>query len=521
MSWSSGKSSVASVDQKGSVTALSVGSATITASAGGKSASCKVTVTAKTIAVSGITLDKTELSLNVGEEYQLKATIAPSNASDQSVQWSSASSSIATVNDGLVKGIAVGETTITARSGGKEVVCRIVVSSNELVINISKGGTLQNELAKYDLNGIKTIVIKGIFNDEDFLTLNNNYFETLDLSGVSIIEIPLNGRSFLSCKNLIFPNSLQYIKDGQFSSCNGLRSISFGSSLISIGASAFSYCDNIETVDFNSPLLETIGEKAFYRCKSLRSISIPPKVKTIPAWAFSCCYRLESVSFSESGALIGIGGEYYFSSSEGGNLNDDGYIGGAFSNCGNLTSLSIPSSVHTIGDLAFAGCHRLQSITFGQNSDLAEIGKMAFYKCDFSKIVIPNSVRILGVSAFSHNNSLNTILFEDGSRIKSIPYGAFAHLRSTIQSLVLPASVTSVSYGAFARTSINTLSFEKNSELTSLGNGGSRGGFVQDHMAYSTLIIQATNIQMIVVSVLSTGGYTVLSRFLMLRTVKN
>lgn len=83
VSWSSSKSSVASVDQKGSVTALSVGSAAITASAGGKSASCKVTVTAKTIAVSSITLDKTDLSLNVGEEYQLKTIIEPSNASEK------------------------------------------------------------------------------------------------------------------------------------------------------------------------------------------------------------------------------------------------------------------------------------------------------------------------------------------------------------------------------------------------------------------------------------------------------
>ena len=132
VSWSSSKSSVASVDQKGSVTALSVGSATITASAGGKSASCKVTVIAKTIAVSGITLDKTELSLNVGEEYQLKATISPSNASEKNLSWSSLSSSIATVKDGLVKGVSVGETEITASCGGKKNVCKVKITPIEV-----------------------------------------------------------------------------------------------------------------------------------------------------------------------------------------------------------------------------------------------------------------------------------------------------------------------------------------------------------------------------------------------------
>lgn len=139
VSWSSSKSSVASVDQKGSVTALSVGSATITASAGGKSASCKVTVTAKTIAVSSITLDKTDLSLNVDEEYQLKVTIDPSNASEKNVSWSSLSSSIATVKDGLVKGVSVGETEIAASCGGKKAVCKVKITPIEVEsITLSK-----------------------------------------------------------------------------------------------------------------------------------------------------------------------------------------------------------------------------------------------------------------------------------------------------------------------------------------------------------------------------------------------
>ena len=128
VSWSSSKPSVASVDQKGTVNALSVGTAVIKASAGGKNDSCTITVISKTIEVSSIALDKSSLSLKIGEEYQLNATINPNNASERNVSWSSSSSSIATVKDGLVKGISAGETEITASCGGKKAVCKVKIT---------------------------------------------------------------------------------------------------------------------------------------------------------------------------------------------------------------------------------------------------------------------------------------------------------------------------------------------------------------------------------------------------------
>ena len=69
-----------------------------------------------TVPVSGIKLDKSSLSLEIGEKATLTATIAPSDATNKSITWSSANSSIATVNNGVVEGIATGETTITAKT---------------------------------------------------------------------------------------------------------------------------------------------------------------------------------------------------------------------------------------------------------------------------------------------------------------------------------------------------------------------------------------------------------------------
>lgn len=167
VSWSSSKSSVASVDQKGTVTALSVGSATVTASAGGKNSLCNVTVSARTIAVSSITLDKTELSLNVGEEYQLKATIEPSNASDQNVKWSSVSSSIASVNEGLIKGIKIGETKITASVGGHSAVCTVKVSEIDyskeyLTIEVLSDGSIIYDSYGFSLKNPIEISTDGV-----------------------------------------------------------------------------------------------------------------------------------------------------------------------------------------------------------------------------------------------------------------------------------------------------------------------------------------------------------------------
>ena len=69
-----------------------------------------------TVPVSGIKLDKSSLSLEIGEKATLTATIAPSDATNKSITWSSANSSIATVNNGVVEGVATGETTITAKT---------------------------------------------------------------------------------------------------------------------------------------------------------------------------------------------------------------------------------------------------------------------------------------------------------------------------------------------------------------------------------------------------------------------
>ena len=86
----------------------------------------------ETIEVASVTLDKTSLTLNVGEEETLVATVNPDNASDKTITWMSDNQSVATVVNGKVTAIAVGTTIITARAGEKSATCEVTV--NEVVV---------------------------------------------------------------------------------------------------------------------------------------------------------------------------------------------------------------------------------------------------------------------------------------------------------------------------------------------------------------------------------------------------
>jgi uncharacterized protein YjdB len=91
-----------------------------------------VTVTEhQVVHVDSVTLDKTKADVNVGKTVRIVPTVAPDNADDKSVTWKSSDEKIATVDkDGNVKGVAVGNATITATTvdGGYSASCAVTVS---------------------------------------------------------------------------------------------------------------------------------------------------------------------------------------------------------------------------------------------------------------------------------------------------------------------------------------------------------------------------------------------------------
>ena len=149
--WKSDNEDVATVDNSGKVTAVGVGKAIITATSGGMTAECKVTVSYAE--VTGITLDQTEVTLAAGGTTELKATVSPSNA-DQNVTWTSSDGKVASVNNGKVTGINEGEATITATAaGGKAVECKVTVTAEgEVIVNVAEPD-VKVEISGVELSG--------------------------------------------------------------------------------------------------------------------------------------------------------------------------------------------------------------------------------------------------------------------------------------------------------------------------------------------------------------------------------
>ena len=130
VTWKSSNNSIASVDSKGKVTAVGVGTTTITATTkdGGKIATVTINVSkpieASSVSVSGPT------SVVEGKTIILSALVKPNNTVNKAIKWSSSDTSIATVNsNGVVSGIKSGEVTITATTAnGKFATHNVIVT---------------------------------------------------------------------------------------------------------------------------------------------------------------------------------------------------------------------------------------------------------------------------------------------------------------------------------------------------------------------------------------------------------
>lgn len=84
------------------------------------------------VPVSGVSLDKTSLELNVSQTYSLTATVLPENATDKSLSWSSSAENVATVNaTGLVRAVSAGQAVISvvASDGGYRASCTVTVKN--------------------------------------------------------------------------------------------------------------------------------------------------------------------------------------------------------------------------------------------------------------------------------------------------------------------------------------------------------------------------------------------------------
>ncbi len=137
VSWSSNNENVATVSN-GTVTAVGVGTATITATVKDSegtelaSATCSVIVSKQPVSATGITLNKTSVTLysnTTPNTVTLTATLTPDNSTD-TVEWESNNTSVATVDaNGKVTAVGNGTATITAKAGDQTATCTVTVTT--------------------------------------------------------------------------------------------------------------------------------------------------------------------------------------------------------------------------------------------------------------------------------------------------------------------------------------------------------------------------------------------------------
>nr|DAV52685.1 MAG TPA: Tail tube protein [Caudoviricetes sp.] len=144
----------------GTVKAVSAGSAEITATAGEKSATCKITIAEATVAVQSVSFTETSGSLEIGKSLTLVPVITPSNATDKTVTWKSSKPTVASVEGGLVKALTAGSTDITATAGGKTAtyaltVSEVTVEDETLVYSLLDETAFDPSAQKYIDTGVK------------------------------------------------------------------------------------------------------------------------------------------------------------------------------------------------------------------------------------------------------------------------------------------------------------------------------------------------------------------------------
>ena len=177
---------------------------------------------------------------------------------------------------------------------------------------------------------------------------------------------------------------------------------------------------NLKNLDIAEVNITALPIQAFYKSTNVENLILPNTLITIGEEMFYQS-KLKTVVIPANATTIG---------------------NSAFEQCASLISIDIPANVETIGTAVFGGCSSLATVTFENGSQLKTIGGGSSYYGAFSyctaltSIEIPASVETIEAAAFLFCSSLATVTFEKGSQLKTIGgggssyYGAFGQLKN-------------------------------------------------------------------------------------------
>ncbi len=310
------------------------------------------------------------------------------------------------------------------------------------------------------------------------ISIGNYVFS--DCTNLTSLDIPdgvisIGNYVFSDCTNLTsldIPDGVTSIGKGAFSDCTSLASLDIPDGVTSIGGEAFYACTSLTSVNIPNGVTSIeddtfdgctslasitipdgvtgIGEYAFRGCASLTSMTIPDGVESIEYGAFNGCTRLATIALPES--VTSVGGAVFdgtaFYNDESNWADGVLYInrclikvnrekvtgtgtyaikpgtraiaGGAFKYC-DLTAVTIPEGVVSIGASAFSFCQRLASVTIP--SSVTNIGGYAFASCT-------SLASITSYAVMPPNLVSDTFYMVDRSILVYVPEGSVGYYQS-------------------------------------------------------------------------------------------
>ncbi len=365
---------------------------------------------------------------------------------------------------------------------------------------ISEGVTMIKENTFSDCSALTTLDLP----ESTLISIGASAFNTCaalsDIDGAgSTLEIPasvtsIGDTAFNGCKSItaliIGGNKLTKIGDEAFKTCEALKSISItGGNGLTIGVGAFAGTKSLVGVTMGSGnisklddevfmssgvqtitlpnTLKTIGERTFQNSQ-VASISIPASVTSIGEEAFKNCIALTTFKVIddnrttdldiERNALIDCTALTTVDLSGTKSIDQT-----AFSGCTALESITLPSSLTSMGLNAFKGCTKLSKVDIEEGAKV--IGQQAFDGCTaLTSITIPSSVTT-STKAFQNNANIKTVVVKcpslgsymfdgctsltDVTLVNTVTIGSNAFKNSAITTIALPNTLENINDSAF------------------------------------------------------------------------
>ncbi len=304
--------------------------------------------------------------------------------------------------------------------------------------------------------------------------VSESMFANSGLTSIKIYGDSIDDKAFIGCtklKSVEIVNDVTYLGASAFSGCKALESVTVQNQLEQIGANAFEGCSKLKSFKLPDGKIK-IGDKAF-ASTGLTKLEFAPntEIAYLGASVFNKVSTL-SVDVTKSTLYVVEGNAVYntdkdvlvlaIPSSTGTFTVPAGVktIGsGAFSSLSSLTKVTFASGsrLETIGDNAFAGCAKLNTVVLPEIA--IEIGNGAFSDSGLSSINL-SKVTAIGDYAFSGNRYLSSVNLGD---VKTIGTGAF-YLASLSGGVVIGEGAVIGDY-AFYGSSVRSVMLDGDAEI--------------------------------------------------------